>query len=64
MGYQKPTPVQMQVIPALMGRRNTLVTAPTGTGKTLAYLLPILHSLPLKKVGNRKINAIIIVPVQ
>lgn len=48
MGFKKPTPVQMQTMPGLLEDRNVLVTAPTGTGKTISYLLPIVHNL-LKK---------------
>jgi ATP-dependent RNA helicase DDX52/ROK1 len=49
MGFKKPTPVQMQVIPSLLEDRNVLVTAPTGTGKTLSYLLPIIQNLIKKR---------------
>lgn len=45
MGLKKPTPVQMQAIPALLEDRNVLVTAPTGTGKTLSYLFPIVQNI-------------------
>ena len=48
-GVSRPTAVQMQTIPALLDDRNVLVTAPTGTGKTLAYLLPTLHNLIKKR---------------
>ena len=50
----------MQVIPCLLEKRNVIVTAPTGTGKTLSFLLPILNNLS----ENRKINAVIMVPLQ
>lgn len=49
MGFKKPTPVQMQTIPSLIDDRNVLVTAPTGTGKTISYLLPIVHNLMRKR---------------
>ena len=45
MGYQKPTPIQAQAIPALMQGRDLLGIAQTGTGKTAAFALPILHKL-------------------
>lgn len=44
----------MQTIPALLEDRNVLVTAPTGTGKTLSYLFPILHNL-IKKRSEKPI---------
>ncbi|KAG2389248.1 hypothetical protein C9374_014648 [Naegleria lovaniensis] len=40
--YQSPTPVQMQAIPVLMSRKECLVAAPTGSGKTVAFCLPML----------------------
>ena len=47
-GFQKPTPVQMQGIPVLLERRNILVTAPTGSGKTLSFGLPLVQMLKRK----------------
>lgn len=53
--YEKPTAVQMQAIPLMLERRETLVCAPTGSGKTISYLLPLVHHLrePRNKVGFR-----------
>jgi ATP-dependent RNA helicase RhlE len=45
MGYSKPTPIQAQAIPALMAGRDLIGIAQTGTGKTAAFALPILHHL-------------------
>src|SRR5437016_6479386 len=45
MGYAQPTPVQAQAIPAVLAGRDLIATAQTGTGKTAAFLLPILHRL-------------------
>ncbi|KAJ7296191.1 hypothetical protein O6H91_12G076900 [Diphasiastrum complanatum] len=41
-GYETPTPVQMQALPAALKGRDVLVSADTGSGKTLAFLLPII----------------------
>ncbi len=45
LGYTKPTPIQAQAIPALMSGRDLVGIAQTGTGKTAAFALPILHGL-------------------
>ena len=44
-GILTPLPVQTAAVPRLLAGENLLVQAPTGTGKTLAYLLPILARL-------------------
>jgi ATP-dependent RNA helicase RhlE len=45
MRYTQPTPVQAEAIPAILAGRDLIATAQTGTGKTAAFLLPILHQL-------------------
>lgn len=44
-GYSTPTPIQTQAIPAALAGRDLIGTAQTGTGKTAAFVLPILHKL-------------------
>lgn len=48
INFKKPTPVQNKVIPALLDKKNVVVQAATGSGKTHAYLIPILTSIDAK----------------
>ena len=45
VGYKKPTPIQLQAIPAALEGRDVLGIAQTGTGKTASFTLPMIHSL-------------------
>jgi len=45
MGYEEPTPIQAQAIPVVLSGRDVIGSAQTGTGKTAAFALPILHKL-------------------
>jgi len=55
MGYREPTPIQKQAIPVVLSGADLIACAETGTGKTAAFLLPILHKLMTGKgpVGSR-----------
>ena len=56
LGYEEPTPVQRQTIPLMLAGRDLLAQAATGTGKTAAFALPMIHRLteaPHKKGGPR-----------
>ena len=44
-GYTEPTPIQREAVPAVIGKRDVLGIAKTGSGKTAGYVLPILHNL-------------------
>ena len=62
MRYAEPTPVQAEAIPAILAGRDLIATAQTGTGKTAAFLLPILHRLLDKP--RRTTRALIITPTR
>lgn len=49
--YTKPTPVQRQAMPVLLAKRELLAIAPTGSGKTLSYVLPMLQQLRVSVRG-------------
>ena len=61
-GYQTPTPIQEQAIPAALSGRDLVGTAQTGTGKTAAFVLPILHKLLSGK--QKKTRALIVTPTR
>jgi len=64
-GYQKATPIQTAAIPAILAGRDVIGTAQTGTGKTAAFVLPILHNLlAVKKPGGRRTRALIVTPTR
>jgi len=67
--YTKPTLIQEKAIPVVMSGANILASAQTGTGKTAAFVLPILHKLMDKTIkgpseGRPPIRALIIVPTR
>src|SRR5260370_8710965 len=62
MRFAEPTPVQAQAIPPILAGRDLLATAQTGTGKTAAYLLPILHRLLALPHGTSQV--LIITPTR
>src|SRR5579875_2553837 len=51
-GYVHPTPIQSQAIPAVLTGRDVLAGAQTGTGKTAAFVLPLLQLLKASAAGN------------
>lgn len=64
MGYTTATPVQEQVIPPIIAGRDIIAAAQTGTGKTAAFLLPVIQKLITQPHNTHKINAMIIVPTR
>ncbi|KAK9955718.1 hypothetical protein ABG768_015575 [Culter alburnus] len=61
-GFQTPTPIQMQAIPLMMHKREILACAPTGSGKTMAFCLPLLAHL--RQPLNKGFRALIISPTR
>jgi Rad3-related DNA helicase len=61
MGFKDATPIQEQAIPIILEGKDLIASAQTGTGKTAAFLLPILHKLTDK---HDQLNTLIIVPTR
>src|SRR5918998_1212735 len=52
LGYEEPTPVQRETIPLILSGRDVLALAATGTGKTAAFALPMIHRLVNGATGD------------
>jgi ATP-dependent RNA helicase RhlE len=68
-GYDTPTPIQAQAIPAVLEGRDLLGGAQTGTGKTAAFTLPMLHRLSMSrsaqnKFGGTGIRVLVLTPTR
>jgi ATP-dependent RNA helicase RhlE len=64
MGYEKPTPVQELTIPIILEGKDLIGCAQTGTGKTAAFLLPVLNRIQKNAEWGKHINTLIIVPTR
>jgi len=64
LGYEEPTPVQREAIPPLLAGRDVLGQAATGTGKTAAFALPLLHMLTPDAVPRERTVALVLVPTR
>jgi ATP-dependent RNA helicase RhlE len=62
LGYVEPTPIQHAAIPEVLAGRDVLGVAQTGTGKTAAFMLPILHNL--LEGPRRRVRALVIAPTR
>lgn len=65
-GYTTPTPIQAQVIPAMLAGQDVLGTAQTGTGKTASFVLPLLNRIAgnKQKAAAKSCSALILVPTR
>lgn len=63
-GYENATPVQEQVIPLIMAGKDIIASAQTGTGKTAAFLLPLINKIVTDPHEDHTNNALVIVPTR
>ncbi|MEK6721241.1 MAG: DEAD/DEAH box helicase [Chloroflexota bacterium] len=64
LGYEEPTPIQREAIPLIIAGRDVLAQAPTGTGKTAAFALPILAGLEAGRAPAAPASALVVVPTR
>jgi len=64
LGFERPTPTQMQTIPLALEHKDLLVSAETGSGKTAAFLLPVLHHLLTIPASHAGTRALVLVPTR
>ncbi|UZE95358.1 DEAD/DEAH box helicase [Alkalimarinus alittae] len=71
LGYSEPTPIQVEAIPAILNHQDIMARAQTGTGKTAAFALPILHQLGennaelnTQVISYRPIRALVLTPTR
>lgn len=62
MGYSRPTPIQEEAIPLILQGNDVIACAQTGTGKTAAYILPILHKIV--HAETRHLNTLVLAPTR
>src|SRR5471032_2023937 len=64
LGYEDPTPIQRETIPALLAGRDLLGQAATGTGKTAAFALPLLQRLSTTRPVSLRPALLVLVPTR
>jgi ATP-dependent RNA helicase RhlE len=63
-GYSQPTPIQQKAIPVVLEGHDLMASAQTGTGKTAAFTLPLLHKLSERRAGHPRPRALILTPTR
>lgn len=63
-GYEEATPVQQEVIPHILAGKDLIAAAQTGTGKTAAFLLPLIQNILTTPLTTNSITALVIVPTR
>jgi superfamily II DNA/RNA helicase len=64
MGFENATPVQEQSIPMILEGKDLIACAQTGTGKTAAFLLPVIHELMQQAPTNASVRVLVVVPTR
>lgn len=64
MGFFEATPIQQQAIPIILDNKDLIACAQTGTGKTAAFLLPVIHQLMQNSNPSNSIKALVVVPTR
>src|SRR3954468_574183 len=64
LGYEEPTPVQRETIPVILAGKDLLAQAATGTGKTAAFALPMIHLLLQETAAKKRTRGLVLVPTR
>ncbi|UYQ94706.1 DEAD/DEAH box helicase [Chitinophaga horti] len=66
LGFKRPTDIQFKAIPSILNGDDVLAIAQTGTGKTAAFAIPVLHILQRKRrrIGRKEVRCLVMVPTR
>lgn len=62
--FNNPSPIQSCVIPLLLNNKNVIASSETGSGKTLSYLIPIIHRSLMNRINKEDCKSIIVLPTK